>query len=59
MFKFIKVNLDTDTKVLKVLGLNMEPTLDIPNTRDIPNTMALEGFYNRIILFRLHYFPKG
>ena len=46
MFSFIKVKLDTDTKVLKVLGLNMEPTLDIPNTRDIPNTMALEVFYN-------------
>ena len=46
-------------KERKVLGLNMEPTLDPPNSRNITNTMAIEGFYNSLLLSRLHSFPKG
>ena len=59
MFRFINGDVATDTKVLKVCGINMEPTLDLPNASNIPNTIAIEGFYNMIILIILHYFPKG
>ena len=41
MFRFIKGNVDTDTKVLRVLNINMEPTLYLLNAMNIPNTMAL------------------
>ena len=41
--RFIKGNFDTETKVLKVLALNMEPTLDPPNARNILNTMDIKG----------------
>ena len=58
MFRFINGNVATDTKVMKVLGINMEPTLDLPNASNIPNTIALEGFYNIILLSSIHYFPK-
>ena len=54
MFKFNKGNFDTDRKVTKVLGLNMEPMLELPNARNIPNTMALEGFFNSLLFIRLH-----
>ena len=59
MFRFFKDKVDTDTKVLKVLALNMETTLDPLNARNIPNTMDIKGLYNRPLLSRLHYFPKG
>ena len=36
MFSFIKGKVEID----------MEPTLDLPNASNIPNTMAVEGFYN-------------
>ena len=58
MFRFIKGKVDIYTKVLKVLGLNMEPTLDLQNKKNIPNTMDLEIFYNKILLIRLHFFQK-
>ena len=54
MFRFINGNVDTDMKVLKVLGIDMEPMLDLPNARNFPNTMALEGFYNSLFLSMLH-----
>ena len=57
MFRFIKFNIDTYTKVLKLLGINMEPTLELPNASNIPNTMALKGLYNRLLTSRLHSFP--
>ena len=40
IFRFIKDKFDTYTNIMKVLGLNMEPTLDPPNARKSPNTMA-------------------
>ena len=58
MFRFIKGKVDTYTKVLKLLGINMEPTLDLPNARKIPNTMAPKGFYKSLLLSRLDFFPK-
>ena len=58
MFRFIKGEVDTYTKVMKVLGLNMEPTIDLPNVRNLPKTMSLEGFYNILLIIRLHSFPK-
>ena len=44
MSKFIKGKFDTDTKIMKVIGLNMKPTLDLMNVRNITNTMSLKGF---------------
>ena len=58
MIRFIKGTFDTETHFLKVLGLNMEPMLDLQNSRNIPNTMDLERFYNKILLIRLHFFQK-
>ena len=58
MFRFIKGKGNTYTKILEVLGFNIKPTLDLPNSRKTPNTMYLEGFYNILLLGRLHYFPK-
>ena len=58
MFRFFKDKVDTDTKVLKVLGLNMESTMDLTNERKISNTMALKSFYNNLLLSWLHSFPK-
>ena len=54
MFRFINGNVATDTKVMKVLGINMEPTLDLPNASNIPNNMAPEGLYNSLLISRLH-----
>ena len=58
MFRFIKVNIDTDMNILKFLGINMEPTLYLPSSRNIPNTMTLKGFYYNLVLRSLHSFPK-
>ena len=58
MFRFIKGKVDTDTNITKVLGLNMEHILDLPSKGKIRNTVALWGFYNRLIPSRNHYFPK-
>ena len=58
MFRFIKGNVVTDKKLMKVHGLNMEPMLDHPNGRNITNNVSLEGFYNLLLIRRLHYFPK-
>ena len=59
MFRFIKVKVDADTKVLEVLGIKMEPMLDLPNARNIPNNMDIEGLYNTLLLIKLRYFPRG
>ena len=59
MSRLIKENIDIETKVLKVLALNMEPTLDPPNANNIPNTIDIKGLYNIPLLSRIHYFPKG
>ena len=58
MFSYIKGKIDIDTKVLKVLGLNMEPALELPNARNITNTMTLKIFYSTLLLRRLHSFTK-
>ena len=59
IFRFIKVKVDADTKVLEVLGIKMEPMLDLPNARNIPNNMDIEGLYNILLLIKLRYFPRG
>ena len=59
MYRFIKGKVGTDNKVMKVLALSMEPTMDPLNERNIPNSMDIKGLYNIPILIRLHYFPKG
>ena len=58
MFRFIKVEVDIYTKVLEVLGLNMEPILYPPNSSNIPNTMNLEILYNSLLIIRLNSFLK-
>ena len=54
MLRFIKGKFDTYTKILKVLGINIEPTMDLPNSSNITNTIDLEGFHNIFILSRFH-----
>ena len=58
MLSILKSKVDTDTNILKVLGINMKPTPDLQNTRDIPNTVVLKGFYIRSFLGRTHSFSK-
>ena len=58
IFRLINGKVVTDTKVLKVVGINMQPMLDLLNKRNIPNIMVLEGFYNSLLLIRLHSFTK-
>ena len=43
MFRFIKGKVDIYTKVLKVLGLNMEPTLDLLNESTFQTPWLLEA----------------
>ena len=44
MYIFIKDKVDTDTNIPNVLVLDIEHMLYLPNSRNTPNTMALEGF---------------
>ena len=58
MFRFNKGKVETYTKILNVLGLHMELTLDLPNSSNIPNTMNLEILYNSLLIIRLNSFLK-
>ena len=58
MSRFINGKVGIDTNILNILGLNMEPNLDLLNTRKIPNTVAIEGLYISLILVRIHSFSK-
>ena len=55
----IRIGVYKYTKVINVLGINIERTLDLLNTLNIPNTMALEVLYKKLLLSRLHYFTKS
>ena len=58
MSRFINGKVGIDTNILNILGLNMEPNMDLLNTRKIPNTVAIEGLYISLILVRIHSFSK-
>ena len=58
MFVFFNGKFDTDTNIMKVLDLNMEPTPKLLNAGKIPNTVALEGFYSRLLIRRIYSFTK-